>query len=194
MTPGQPLLGERLRLDRLGDQPADAVEILDFASRNKSHLARWLPPLAPNYYTEKYWHDAVKKSVESASKDESVDFVIREPALGDDASLVGVITFSEIARGAFQACYLGYSLDYTRQGRGLMQEALHLAIRFAFDDLSLHRIMANYRPENIRSAKTLCALGFVTEGVAKNYLYIDGAWRDHVLTALTNPNAQPGAV
>ena len=47
--------------------------------------------------------------------------------------------------------------------------------------------MANYRPENDRSRKLLERLGFVREGLARDYLFIDGAWRDHVLTALTNP-------
>ncbi|MEK6579500.1 MAG: 30S ribosomal protein S5 alanine N-acetyltransferase, partial [Bdellovibrionota bacterium] len=31
-------------------------------------------------------------------------------------------------------------------------------------------------------------LGFETEGLAKDYLFIGGRWRDHVLNSLTNPN------
>jgi ribosomal-protein-alanine N-acetyltransferase len=46
--------------------------------------------------------------------------------------------------------------------------------------------MANYLPQNERSARVLKGLGFVVEGYAKDYLYIDGRWQDHVLTALTN--------
>jgi ribosomal-protein-alanine N-acetyltransferase len=46
--------------------------------------------------------------------------------------------------------------------------------------------MANYRPQNERSARLLERLGFTREGLAKDYLFIDGAWRDHVLTSLTN--------
>ncbi|MEM6556208.1 MAG: 30S ribosomal protein S5 alanine N-acetyltransferase, partial [Pseudomonadota bacterium] len=30
-------------------------------------------------------------------------------------------------------------------------------------------------------------LGFAKEGVAKDYLEINGVWRDHVLTAKINP-------
>lgn len=37
------------------------------------------------------------------------------------------------------------------------------------------------------SARLLERLGFVKEGYAREYLHIDGAWRDHVLTARTNP-------
>jgi ribosomal-protein-alanine N-acetyltransferase len=53
--------------------------------------------------------------------------------------------------------------------------------------------MANFRPENDRSRRLLQRLGFVEEGFARNYLFIDGAWRDHVLTSL-DPSRVPGRV
>ena len=55
--------------------------------------------------------------------------------------------------------------------------------------------MANYQPTNVRSGRLLERLGFVREGYARHHLLIDGAWRDHVLTALLNPSwrsAEPG--
>jgi ribosomal-protein-alanine N-acetyltransferase len=57
--------------------------------------------------------------------------------------------------------------------------------------MRLHRIMANHRPENERSARLLERLGFVREGLAKDYLFIDGDWCDHVLTSLTHPTYDP---
>jgi len=39
----------------------------------------------------------------------------------------------------------------------------------------LYRIMANDRPENLRSARLLTHLGFETEGKARAYLQINGA-------------------
>ena len=48
--------------------------------------------------------------------------------------------------------------------------------------------MANYMPDNIASAQVLKKLGFVIEGTAKDYLYIDDRWEDHILTSLVNPN------
>ena len=50
------------------------------------------------------------------------------------------------------------------EGQGLMAEALRATNAFMFDSLHLHRIMANYRPENARSARLLERLGFVKEG------------------------------
>jgi ribosomal-protein-alanine N-acetyltransferase len=82
---------------------------------------------------------------------------------------------------------LGYSIDAELEGRGLMREALAAAIAEVFSPtVNLHRIQANVRPENARSLTLLDALGFVREGLAREYLFIDGAWRDHVMTARTN--------
>jgi ribosomal-protein-alanine N-acetyltransferase len=75
-----------------------------------------------------------------------------------------------------------------------MAEALRATNEFVFREMRLHRIMANYRPENVRSGKLLERLGFVREGLAKDYLFIDGAWRDHILTALVNPRFDTGWV
>ena len=43
-----------------------------------------------------------------------------------------------------------------------------------------------------RSGALLARLGFEKEGYAKDYLLIDGQWRDHVLTALTTPDWSAG--
>ena len=69
-----------------------------------------------------------------------------------------------------------------------MQEALRLVVKFCFEELKLHRVAANYQPNNIRSKRLLDRLGFLREGYAKSFLYIDGAWRDHVLAALVTPS------
>ncbi len=67
-----------------------------------------------------------------------------------------------------------------------MREALTPAISYIFDQVGLHRVMANFRPENVRSAQLLERLGFEREGLARSYLRINGVWADHVLTSLFN--------
>ena len=104
-----------------------------------------------------------------------------------DGPVVGLANFTQIVRGAFMACSLGYSIDEDRQGQGLMRETLEHAIAYVFDELGLHRVQASYLPTNERSGGLLRRLGFVVEGYARDYIYINGAWRDHVLTARTNP-------
>jgi ribosomal-protein-alanine N-acetyltransferase len=101
---------------------------------------------------------------------------------------VGDCAFTNIVRGPFQACHLGYKLDQKFVGRGLMREGLTSAIDHAFHALKLHRIMANYQPTNERSGRLLRRLGFTIEGYARDYLFLNGGWRDHILTSLVNPN------
>ena len=69
-----------------------------------------------------------------------------------------------------------------------MFEALRAALDDLFSTRGLHRVQAAFVPENERSASLLERLGFERIGVARKYLFINGAWRDHMLAALTNPN------
>jgi ribosomal-protein-alanine N-acetyltransferase len=82
---------------------------------------------------------------------------------------------------------LGFSIDAACEGQGLMREALSAVVDFAFGELGLHRIEANHQPQNLRSAALLRSLGFDVQGYARDYLFLNGAWRDHVLTARTAP-------
>ena len=41
------------------------------------------------------------------------------------------------------------------------------------------------RPENAASRAVLSKVGFREEGLLKRYLDVDGAWRDHLLVAMT---------
>ncbi len=114
-------------------------------------------------------------------------WLLFDAADGGQGPVVGAAQLSNIVRGAMWGCTLGYALDHEHVGRGWMTEALRAVTEHAFVVLHLNRVMANYMPNNERSAAVLERVGFVREGLARGYLYIDGAWRDHVLTALRNP-------
>ena len=68
-------------------------------------------------------------------------------------------------------------------GQGHMKAALKLTVHHIFDRLQLHRIEAACIPENHRSIGLLEGSGFRREGLLRDYLKIDGRWRDHVLLA-----------
>jgi len=65
-----------------------------------------------------------------------------------------------------------------------MREALQTTIRYVLEELRLHRVHANCIPNNVRSGCPLSSLGFAIEGYARDYLFINDAWR--VRTSLTN--------
>ncbi|ALA25340.1 Putative ribosomal N-acetyltransferase YdaF [Piscirickettsia salmonis] len=93
--------------------------------------------------------------------------------------LIGVFNISEIVRGCFQSAYLGYYAFEPFANQGYMTQGLRLLVEHAFNTLKLHRLEANIRPENNASSKLVKKVGFQKEGYSPNYLYLDGAWRDH---------------
>lgn len=165
--------------------PEDAIAMAVFASDNRGHFAPWDPVRDDEYFTVENWRKLLEGVVERAVSGTGLQFVLFGKS-GDTGSVLGQCTFSGIVRGPFQAAYLGYGLDHRAVGKGLMEEALRSAIQYCFEEINLHRIMANYMPTNVRSAALLRRLGFVPEGYARDYLFLAGKWQDHVLTALRN--------
>lgn len=99
-------------------------------------------------------------------------------------SLAGVITISEIVRGAFQSAYVGYYALEPHAGAGYLREGLQQVIAHGFGKLKLHRLEANIQPGNERSIALAKGLGFTREGYSRRYLKVCGRWRDHERWAL----------
>ena len=178
----------RLRSARLSLRPpthSDVPRLVQYVTNNRGHFAQSGPTVEAAYYTEQFWCEKVVELERAESLGLSVHRLLY---MLDDSeqSIVGKCAFSAIQRGPMQAAYLGYGLDQHFVGMGLMEEALRILIPYMFGPQNLHRIMANYMPSNARSGSLLRRLGFREEGLAKDYLRINGRWQDHVLTSLTN--------
>lgn len=161
-------------------EPGDAQRLLRYRVQNREHLAPWEPLRDTSYYTLDHCAQTLADSRDAIRLDRSYPFAVLNLA-GDE--IMGCFTLANIVRGAFQAAHLGYGLSSAWQGRGVMHEALSAALSWAFHDLDLHRVMANYMPRNERSGRLLERLGFEREGYAKRYLQIAGVWEDHILTS-----------
>jgi [ribosomal protein S5]-alanine N-acetyltransferase len=178
-------------------RPGMEAPLAEFLSANfDGHLDRWSPPVGSGFFTEAFWREKLRLGLEEFHNDRAVRFVMQlKPGKAADvpldAPIVGTCNYTNIVRGPFQACHLGYQVAREQEGHGLMREALVHGNAYMFRERRLHRIMANHRPENDRSARLLARLGFAREGLAERYLFIDGEWRDHVLTALVNPDFDP---
>lgn len=159
-------------------QPSDAQLLVDYYRHNRSHLDPWEPEKGEHFYDVELTRARIAQMQENFINDNAVHFVALTP---DRQCVIGLANFTTIARGAFQACYLGFSIGREYQGNGLMHEFLTPCIHYMFVQKALNRIMANHLPHNSRSARLLHRLGFAREGYAKRYLKIAGQWQDHVL-------------
>jgi ribosomal-protein-alanine N-acetyltransferase len=97
----------------------------------------------------------------------------------------GEVTLSSIQRGPFQSGFIGYWVDEALAGRGVVPEAVVVALQFAFEAISLHRIEISIIPRNRASRRVVEKLGIREEGISLRFLEIDGVWEDHVRYAMT---------
>jgi len=102
-----------------------------------------------------------------------------------DGHFAGAINLSSIQRGPFQNSYIGYWIDEARAGQGFVPEAVVVVLRFAFEELSLHRVQISIIPRNSPSRRVVDKLNLRDEGVARRYLEINGVWEDHIRYAMT---------
>ncbi len=163
-----------------------AESVASFNTRHRIAHGPWSPPMPEAAFTAEGQQERLALLAKAEAEGREIGWWL---TLHDEpAQVIGKLRFTQIARSPFCNAMLGYAIDTAHEGRGLMHEALAAALADVFSPrVGLHRVQANARPENTRSLALLARLGFEREGLAREYLFIDGAWRDHVLTALRAP-------
>jgi len=175
---------ERLILKTLS--PNEARESLAYYVSNKAFLGPFEPKREDAFYTLTYQRELLTDDRRSMLDGHSLRLWIY---LKEDKGLgrpIGNFAFSNIIRGVFLNCFLGYKLDGGYLNKGYMTEALGKGIEVIFDEYKLHRIEANIMPRNKASLAVVEKLGFYNEGLAKDYLCINGVWEDHIHMVLLN--------
>ncbi|HEV2033082.1 MAG TPA: GNAT family N-acetyltransferase [Candidatus Dormibacteraeota bacterium] len=167
-------------------QIADVPEVIRYYGDNREHLQPFSPTFAPDFLEAATWLEQVRvRTLEFQAGESFRGFLFDRLTPG---RVVGNINLTQVHRGAFQSCVLGYNLAAGEQGKGYMAEAVGGVVTFAFGTWKLHRVAASYMLRNTRSDAVLRRCGFQVEGHAPAYLFINGRWEDHVLTSITNPD------
>ena len=153
----------------------DATALAEAYLRNREHLAPWEPRRRPEFYSEHAQRADAEAKLAAADAGQQDPWVI-----WCDGEVVGRVNLTNIARGVFQNASLGYWVDHRHTGRGVASAAVRFAIQRA-TDLGLHRLEAGTLTHNEPSQVVLRRCGFLEYGRAPQYLFIAGAWQDHVL-------------
>jgi ribosomal-protein-alanine N-acetyltransferase len=178
---------EEIRTERLSIQALDirhAQAMLEYFERNREHLRRWEPERAEEFYTLAFQQSVIERAREEEARGAGMRFIVFEDG---SEEIVAAVNLSNIRRSVIHAAVMGYSVDEQRQGRGYATEAAGAVVEHAFQTLNLHRLETSYQPENTASGRVLRKLGFAVEGYARDYLFINGTWRDAILVGLVNP-------
>jgi len=162
---------------------SDAEDLLKLEVENRDFFQLYSPLKDEKFYTIDGQVERIEKNVLLTKQDSVYSFGI---FLTDSKQLIGNVTLSEVARGNYQSCWVGYYLDRKHNGKGYMTKAVKLVVDYGFNELKLHRIEAGVMPHNIRSIKVLEKAGFHKEGIAIENVKINGRWENHQTLAIVN--------
>lgn len=95
-----------------------------------------------------------------------------------------LIGFIRLALDGVKAGKLGYAIHADHWGHGFATEAAQTMLDFSFTDLGLHRISVAIGPDNYGSMAVARRLGMQLEGVIRDHVFTNGAWRDSWLFSL----------
>ena len=83
-----------------------------------------------------------------------------------------------------RAAMLWYAIDSAHQGQGYAVEAARAVLRFAFEELGLHRVWADADPRNAASVRVMERIGMRREAHHVENVCIRGEWCDSVICAM----------
>jgi [ribosomal protein S5]-alanine N-acetyltransferase len=160
----------------------DTKSLLNFRLTHREFFKPYEPVQQDEHFTRTGQEEVIQKAIQNWEDGLAYSFGI---FLGESDALIGKVSLSNVSRGAWQNCTIGYSLAEKVNGRGYTTEAVSLAVKFALEGIGLHRVQAAVMPHNLGSIRVLEKVGFRHEGLSKRYLNINGSWEDHVIYAIT---------
>ncbi|MGA5463512.1 GNAT family N-acetyltransferase [Mycobacterium sp. NPDC050041] len=169
----------RLRPIRL----RDAAQWSRLRLADRTQLEPWEPTAAVDWQVRhalSAWPTVCSSLRAEARRGRMLPYVIEV-----DGQFAGQLTIGNVTHGALRSAWIGYWVTSQRTGGGVATAALALGLDHCFGQVMLHRVEATVRPENAASRAVLGKVGFRQEGLLKRYLEVDGAWRDHLLVAIT---------
>ena len=177
-----------LRAPRSGDGAAWS----EIRLRNETWLRRWEPTTDEPWAKQNApdaWPPMLASLRRAGRAGTKLPFVITY-----DGRLVGQISASNVIHRALQSCTAGYWVDSAAAGRGIAPTALALLIDHCFAEVGLHRVEVDIQPSNTASLRVVEKLGLRCEGRFERLLQLGGAWRDHLVFAVTVEELQGGTM
>jgi ribosomal-protein-alanine N-acetyltransferase len=177
--PPEPIIGQKVSLRVPDMSDYDGWATLRAASRD--FLVPWEPAWPADDLTRPAFRRRVARYRQDWRDDQGYAlFVYRH----EDGVLVGGITLTNVRRGVAQTVSLGYWMGEAYAGKGYMSAGVRTLIPYAFSALGFRRVEAACVPHNAASVRLLERVGFTREGLARQYLCINGTWMDHFLYGL----------
>lgn len=175
-----PLETQRTQLRRFRIEDSPAVYQGWGKLEECSRYFPWGPMPSPDFAQEK-----VKGWVERYPEGSYYQWAIVEKESGQ---LIGVVNLHSVD-GANHLAETSYILSPAYWGRGIMTEVLREVLRFAFEEVGLHRVEADCFVGNEASKRVLEKCGMTCEGVSREKYWKDGGYLDAFCYAILQGEA-----
>ena len=166
----------------------DAKTVERLVLSNRAWLKPW-EATNPHGPTSFDFKSQIRGLLRQLENDEGIPFLILYKG-----EIVGQLNVANILHGSVSSCVIGYWIIPEVAGKGITPTAVALAMDYVFKVVGLHRVEIDIRPENKASVRVVEKLGLRHEGLKKNYIHINNAWRDHLVFALTADEVPDGVL
>jgi RimJ/RimL family protein N-acetyltransferase len=176
----EPIRTERLvlRLETIDD--TDDV----FSYQSRDDVCRYLlfEPRTREEVAERMLANGAATTLENDG--DYLQLALELPAAGDArARVIGDLYFT-IASRANSKGEIGWTLHPDFMGQGFAAEAARAVLRLAFDQLGLHRVVADLDPRNAASIALCRRLGMREEAFFVKDMWFKGDWADTGMYAI----------
>jgi ribosomal-protein-serine acetyltransferase len=154
----------------------DAEPFLALVTRNRAHLARYLPRVVSLDTREK-----VEQHLASATTTPVVEVVDLHVFCA--GALCGALRLNHFEHENRKAS-LAYFIDAEHQGRGIVTRAARALLAHAFGVMGIHRMELRCVTDNAASVAVAERLGFTREGCLRDAEWLDGRFFDHFVYGL----------
>lgn len=139
-------------------------------------------------FTVPYSRYVLRQYIEASQCDIFADKQLRLMIVGKaDRRILGTLDITDFAplhsRGE-----VGIAVHKDYRGHGYAADALKLLCEYAFGFLSLNQLYAHVAVDNEVCLKLFTSCGFVQCGLLKDWLQVEGSYKDVVLLQCLNPD------
>lgn len=158
--------------------------LLEFDRANRFHIERNFPTKQKDFYTLETHQRHVLESLLNFERGDAYNFAV----VTKGHKMIAKTALYRVLSSNYSSAFVSLLVDYRFQHIGYGDKVLKRVLKYAFNDLQLHRVCAEVMPTNFAMIALLKKNGFVQEGLSQKSINIYGVWEDHLIFGLINPN------
>jgi ribosomal-protein-alanine N-acetyltransferase len=160
------------------------VTLLEFNRANRFHIERNFPTKQKDFYTLEAHQRHILDSLLSFERGEAYHFAL----IGKGRKMIARTSLYRVLHDNYDCAHISLLVDHRYQHVGYGDKIVKRMLKFAFEELNLHRVAADVMPTNYPSIALLKKNGFNHEGTLLQSINVFDRWEDHAIYSIINPN------